>query len=151
MFQIRVFTPQVIDENGWPHAGGQFVLGDVRLHFLVDLRHWSISAYERQWREGIVRLVHGAPSTALMTAYRGPHDEPHIMWALWRGERYVYVQSQTVLPAELDSPFDPFAPYAHVGERIPSSENGLPISEWRVELTHLYASAFGIRWPIYPS
>jgi hypothetical protein len=150
MFRIRVFTPQVINEDGWPHAGGELVLGNERLHFLVDLRYWSVAAYERQWREGIARLVRGEPSAALMTAYRGPGDEPHIMWALWRDESYVYAQAQTVLPAELDSPFDPMASHLHIGERIPASDNGLPIPEWRVELVHLIATTLGIRWPIYP-
>jgi hypothetical protein len=150
MFRIRVITPPAINAEGWPHAGGQLVLGNERLHFLLDLRHWSVAAYERQWREGMARLVHGAPSAALMTAYRGRGDEPHVMWGLWREESYVFAQAHTVLPAELDSPFDPMAPHVHLGERIPASENGLPISEWRVELVHLIAATLGIRWPIYP-
>jgi hypothetical protein len=59
----------------------------------------------------------------------------------------VYVQAQTVLPAEADSPFDPSAPWAHVGERIPASEYGLSIPEWRFDPSDLYAASFGIRWP----
>jgi hypothetical protein len=87
-----------------------------------------------------------APSAA----YRGPGDDPHMMWALWREESYVHVQAHTILPSELDSAFDPSSPYVHVGERIHVAENGLPIPEWRIELVHLIASALGIRWPIYP-
>jgi hypothetical protein len=148
---IRFFTPSVSDEDGRPHAGGVLLLGGTRLCFVADLQYWSIGDYQRQWREGIARLAAGAPSTALMTAYRGPEDRPHIMWALWRDETYVYIQEQTVLPAELDAPFDPRSPYAQTGERVAASEAGLPIPEWRVELIHLLATAFGIRWPLYPT
>jgi CdiI N-terminal domain len=150
MFRIRVFTPPVTNHEGWQHAGGQLILDEARIHFLIDLRHWNIAAYERQWREGIARLVKGESSAALMTAYRGPGDEPHVMWGLWRDESHVYVQAHTVLPVELESAFDPMAPHAHIGKRIPASENGLPIPEWRIELVDLIASALGIRWPMYP-
>jgi hypothetical protein len=72
------------------------------------------------------------------------------MWALWRDASHVYVQEHSVVAAELDSPFDPAEPYAHVGEWIAASEHALPISEWRVDLVHLFAAALGIRWPLYP-
>jgi hypothetical protein len=147
MFRIRVFTPAVHDETGWRHAGGELVLGDGRHCFLVDLRAWDIREYERQWREGVARLVQGAPSSALMSAYRGPGHEPHLMWALWRDQSHVYVQEHPVVPAELDTPFNPFDPYPHVGERIPASEHGLSIPEWRLDLTDLIAANLGIRWP----
>lgn len=151
MFRVRVFTPSVVNEDGLPHAGAELVLGAERLRFLLDLSHWSIAAYERQWREGIARVLHGAPSSALMIAYRGPGDEVHRMWGLWRDAGQLYVQEHSVVAAELDDPFDPAQPYAHVGQRIAAAEHGLPIAEWRVDLVHLYAAALGIRWPLYPS
>jgi hypothetical protein len=147
MFRVRVFTPSVVDEDGVPHAGAELVLGPERLRFLVDLRYWSIAAYERQWREGLARLLHGAPSTALMTAYRGPGDATHLMWALWRDGGHVYVQEQPVVSAELDAPFNPDDPYAHVGVWLAASRHALPIPEWRVDIAHLFAAALGIRWP----
>ena len=50
---------------------GELVIGPNRLRFELDLTHWSATDYERQWQSGIMRLVHGATSSALMTAYRG--------------------------------------------------------------------------------
>ena len=149
MFRIRFFTPLVMNEQGWQHAGGELVVGDARLCFLVDLTHWGIGEYQHQWRAGISRLVQGAPSTALMTAYRGPGESAHTMWALWRKDGYVYVQEHSVLPADIDTPFEPNEPYAHVGERIPAAEHALPIPEWRVAVEHLHAAMLGIRWPKY--
>jgi CdiI N-terminal domain len=113
----------------------------------VDLLHWTAADYQHQWNAGIARLVNGAPSTALMSAYRGRGDDAHVMWALWRDETHVYIQEHAVLPADLDAPFDPAAPYGHVGTRVPAAENGLPIPEWHVKIEHLRAAQLGMRLP----
>jgi CdiI N-terminal domain len=147
MFRIRVFTPPLITQSGWPHAGAELLVGDARLLFRVDLRYWRIADYERQWKAGIARLAGGASSSALMSAFRGPTDAPHHMWALWREGGWVYVQPHCVLRAELSVPFDPVAPYPLVAERIPVTESDLPLLEWRVEVAQLFATVFGIRWP----
>ena len=77
----------------------------------------------------------------------GGGDGPHLMWALWKQAGFVYVQPHCVIEADLDEPFDPRAPYQHVGERLPAIEESLPMSEWRVELEQLFASVMRIRWP----
>jgi hypothetical protein len=148
VFRIRFFTPSVLNHEGYPQAGGELLIGNDRLGCLIDLRHWTQSDYERQWREGIARLAHGAPSTALITAYRGPDsDVPHRMYALWRDEKYVHAQELSVLPAELVTPFDPATPWDHVGERIPATEEGLPIVEARCDLVTMLAAHF---FPSFP-
>jgi hypothetical protein len=151
MFQIRVLTPPIPNQDGCLHAGAELRLGGERFGFLVDLSHWQIANYERQWRDATKRLLHGAPSTGLMTAYRGPGEVAHLMWGFWRDADCVYVQQHSVLGGELDASFDPHAPYAHLGERIPTSSHRLPIPEWRVDLVAVYAAAMGLRWPFYPS
>jgi CdiI N-terminal domain len=150
MFRVRVFTPPALNEEGLAQAGAELRLGSERFGFLVDLSHWQIADYQRQWQAATKRLLHGAPSTALMTAYRGPGDATHFMWGVWRDAEHVYVQQHSVLARELDSPFDPDEPHAHLGERIATSKHALPIPEWRVDLVHVYAAAMGIRWPLYP-
>ncbi len=150
MFRVRVFTPPAVGKDGLPHAGAELVLGSERIRFLIDLRYWTIGAYERQWREGVTRLLYGAASTSLMIAYSGPGDVVHRMWGLWRHDGHVYVQEHPVVAADLDAPFDPAMPYAHLGQWIPASHQALPIAEWRVDIVPLYAAAMGIRWPLYP-
>jgi hypothetical protein len=111
-----------LNEEGWPHAGGELVVGNARMCFLVDFVILGRMAdYHHQWRQGIATTVYKArrPPQS-MTVYRGPGDSAHTMWALWREQGYVYVQEHSVLPADLDSPFDPNDPYPHVGERIPA-------------------------------
>ena len=60
MFSIRFYTSATTTEDGWPHAGGELVVGEARVCFLVDLSHWRMGDYHRQWRAGIARLVQGA-------------------------------------------------------------------------------------------
>ena len=36
MFRIRFVTPQVINEEGWQHLGGELVVGDARLWLDTD-------------------------------------------------------------------------------------------------------------------
>ncbi len=147
MFRISIVTPPIVNEGGWRHAGALLVVGHARLPFLVDLTYWGVASYERQWKEGVRRLLGGAPSSALVTAYRGPDAGSHLMWGLWRDEVHVYVQAEAVLPAEHATPFDPRAPYAHVGPHTHSTARGLPIPEWRVDVASVIADALGIRWP----
>ena len=151
MFRVRVFTPPVQNEDGWLQAGAELRLGSERFAFLVDLQHWTIAEYERQWQEATKRLLHGGPSTALMSAYGGPGEAIHQMWGLWREAGHVYVQQHSVASSVLDPPFDPASPYEYLGERIATSKLGLPIPEWRVDLVPIYAAALGIRWPFYPA
>ena len=151
MFRIRFFTPAVLDENGWPHAGAEVLLGDARLIFLADLSYWDLRNYQNQWRAAITRLLQGALSTALISAYSGPGGKAHKMWAMWRLDEHVYVQEHVVLAAELDAAFDPNDPYPHLGERVPTTENVLPIPEWRIEFEDLHAAMLGLRGPKYLS
>ena len=129
--------------------GGEFTLGNDRLFFNVDLTRWGIASYQRQWESAIARLAQGATATALLTAYRGQGETPHLAWALWRENEWLYMQKQTFVPAEFTETFDPWNPDAQIGKRVPATEEGLPIAEWRTKLVHLFATAFGIRIPNY--
>ena len=147
LFGIRFFTPQALGSDLQPIAGGVLRVGDTLLRFPVDLSYWSKANYEHHWHEAIQLLARGAQRSALVYAYRGPTvDATHLMWAMWRDDQYVYVQDQAVLASELDGPFDPALAYVHVGERL-TPASGAGITEWRFEIEHLLAAAFGMRSP----
>lgn len=149
MFRIRLLGPQLSYTVSTSCTFGELVIGGARLHFQLDLNHWSAADYERQWRSGLMRLVRGASSSALMVAYRGAGMEAvHLMWALWRVNDHVYVQPHAVLANEAhERGFNPFLPDEHVGDRIPVTEQSLPLLEWCVEIEQLIAAALRIRWP----
>ena len=103
---------------------------------LVSLSHANYGG-----NAGIWRILEGASTSALMTAYAGPAGHMHHMWALWREEKSLYVQQHAVLNGDLDHPFVPNNPYAYVGTRIPASKYELPFPEWRVNLSDVLAAA----------
>jgi hypothetical protein len=141
MFSIRVSTPPVTNEGGFQQAGAELRLGNDFLVFAIDLRHWTIADYEAQWREGIWRILEGAATSALMTAYAGPTGHMHHMWALWREDKSLFVQQHAVMNGDLDHPFVAHNPYAYVGTRIAASKYELPFPEWRVNLSDIFAAA----------
>ena len=147
MFHIRVLSAPVALAMDAPTAVGELVVDGARSVFPLDLAHWRVEDYQRQWREGLGRLLHGAPSSVLMTAYRGPHGVAQLMWALWRENKSVYVQPHCVAACDLARPFDLDAAYEHVDVRVPARDQALPITEWRVGVEHLFANALQIRWP----
>ena len=128
---------------------GELVIGAQHLRFELDLAHWSAADYEQQWQSGIMRLVRGETSSALMMRYRGNGaNAVHHMWALWREGDEAFVQPHVVLSRELDGGrFDPRSSHEHVGPRVPVTEQSLPLGEWRVEIEQLFAAALRIRWP----
>jgi hypothetical protein len=141
MFGIRISTPSLADDSGSPYAAAELNAGGARVHFQADLRFWSPRQYERQWADGIRRLVRGATSSALMSAFTGARGELHRMWALWRRGGHIYVQPHCVVRADLSGSFDPAAPYDHVGEHVPMTLADLPHEEWRVELAAFLEAA----------
>jgi hypothetical protein len=147
MFRIRVLSAPAASATDAPAAVGELVVDGARSVFPLDLSHWCVADYQRQWRDGLGRLLRGAPSSALMSAYRGPHGDAHLMWALWRENTSVYVQPHCVAASDLTMPFDLEAAYDHVGVRVPARDQVLPIVEWCVGVEHLFASALQIRWP----
>ena len=149
MFRIRLLGPRPSYMVVTSCAFGELVIGGTRHRFQLDLSCWSASDYERQWHSALMSLVRGASSSALMMAYRGEGgDAVHLMWALWRESDQVYVQPHAVLARELDGArFNPLSPDGHVGNRIPVTEQSLPLMEWCVEIEQLFAAALRIRWP----
>ena len=149
MFRIRLLGPRPSYTANTSCTFGELVIAGARLRFQLDLSYWSAADYERQWQTGLMGLVRGASSSALMVAYRGKGpDAVHLMWALWRENDQVFVQPHAVLASEVeDGHFNPLSPDAQVGSRIPVTEQSLPLMEWCVEIEQLFAAALRIRWP----
>lgn len=139
MFYIGFTTAPRIDEEGWQHALGGIELGDHSDAFAADLRFWSVTGYEAQWREAVARLAAGRTSSALVTSYRGPGAAFHSMWPMWRVGQTVYVQERLVLDDTIDATDDAEAFYSRVGDRNTQSEDGDTISDWHVPFADVLA------------
>jgi CdiI N-terminal domain len=104
---------------------------DVR-RFESTTQYWPQERYERQWREGVTRILDGRPSSCLLTTLYGPpgawfvylfelHSDGDIVWVVPRypGE---------IIPASFDpaTPYDSVLPAPEPGEQ-PAYER-LPVS-----------------------
>jgi hypothetical protein len=137
VFYIGFVSGPRVDAEGWPHAEGELTLGEYAERFESDLRFWSVAEYEGQWRDAVLRLVGGAPSSALVTSYRGPGAGVHFVWSLWRDGDTVHVQETPVPTESLSAPFDPARAWDYVGPRHTVTEDGATIPEWAVALAQL--------------
>ena len=132
MFDIEFIGDSQI-EFGELAVRGRITLGDFSEEFVAPLVFWTADDYERQWHEAAERILNGFERSCFVAAMReSPLDGAIFLWPAYRIGDAVYVQHK-LLPSELvKDNFDTLNPYAQVDKRRTLSEDGKPISEWRV-------------------
>jgi hypothetical protein len=129
---------------GWD-ASGEDVPGSVRRgrivgpddlddRFFAPLEVWDSSDYEKQWNEGVARIVSGEDASALVTRlHRSAKDGSFVgeWWPMWRAGTVAVLRNQLVLPETVPN-FDPLDPYRSVGPHCSET-----VSEWRVPIVVL--------------
>jgi hypothetical protein len=119
-------------------ALGEITLDDFVEKFETPLTFWNADRYERQWRDGIARLLNGALRSCLITSMLDSRSEVFgAWWKLYREGDHVVVQNQLLLSELFGGDFDPDEPYRYIPERQKSSAEGIPISEWLLEFSSI--------------
>jgi CdiI N-terminal domain len=119
--------------HGALHRWGFTILGRDAERFAAPLYFWDESAYERQWRDGVERLVGGADTSCLVTVMHDPMDDQTAQWwELYRLGDTVAVHERLSVPDF--GPLDPEAIYDEVGPYRPENDEGHTVSEWRLPL-----------------
>jgi len=114
-------------------AVGEVALDDFVERFEASLIFWDTDRYESQWRQGIDRLLDGAPKSCLITSILEPKYEHFgTWWVLYRDGQQVLVQNQLLLLDVFGSGFDPDQPYASIRDRVSLCAEGERISEWSI-------------------
>ena len=114
-------------------AVGEVALDDFVERFEASLIFWDTDRYESQWRQGIDRLLDGAPKSCLITSILEPkYEHFRTWWVLYRDGQQVLVQNQLLLLDVFGSGFDPDQPYASIRDRVSLSAEGERISEWSI-------------------
>ena len=127
MFDISfVTTEPEPQENGWLALRGRTTLGSHREEFLAALGTWSRADYERHWSDAARRLISDSDSTLFFTSAF------QFCWTMWRVKEEVFVQERLLIPTTWLEPFDPTDPWRQIGKRHTVSDDGSPISEWRL-------------------
>lgn len=121
-------------------TNGTIRIGDFSERFEVDLSYWAAEQYRASWRAAASLLVSGGDKAAFITSISDPATANIIFWwtAHRDGER-VYLQQQVLFLEQLQTAFDPSAPFIHIGPREQVDEDGNKISEWAVSVDDMRA------------
>jgi hypothetical protein len=129
VFDISFITTEPEpQEDGWLALRGRTTLGPHREEFLAALGTWSREEYERHWTDAAQRLVSGSDRTLFFTSAF------QYCWTMWRVSEDVFVQERLLIPATWLEPFDPADPWRQIDDRHTVSDDGAPVSEWRLHL-----------------
>lgn len=136
------FSIQFVEQGSWETraAPGELVLNDSIESFVASVdpaTEWTRSDYERQWRDGLKRIVSGERKSCLITCLPDPGFTDFLMvWPMYRVERWVVFQHKMQVDG-LPPGFDPARPYQVVDDWISISDDGHKISEWWVTISDL--------------
>lgn len=126
-FAIQFCGPYNPDENTYK---GEIVIGDHTESFWAPLWYWSVADYERQWKEGLIRVVEGQTKSCLITSMNDPTLAKFIFWwPLYRVGNQIYIQNH-ILFLDKRLRFSEKDLYERVPDREVLSDEGDPISEW---------------------
>jgi hypothetical protein len=128
---------------------GLLVLGDHKERFVVHMAIWSKGDYVFQWKRALKRVLSGEQS-ALITDMHTPNTSNHLIWwPMWKLGGDVLFHNQLLFFKKHEirwsknperhgrygvrpSPVDVDGLYKFVGHRETLSDDGRPLSEWKV-------------------
>ena len=113
---------------------GEIALGDFSDRFESSLEHWNRLDYENHWQESVQRVLQQGKSSCLISSITNPASANFIFW--WPiyvlDDMSIRIQNQMLFLEECEPTFDEKRPFMSLRTRETMSEDGFPISEWRV-------------------
>jgi hypothetical protein len=126
MFYIGFTAAPQPDSAGVRRAAGELTMDEHSAIFASPVQHWTMAAYEVQWRAAVARLA-GETSSAFITSYGGGGGATHTVWPLYReGAR------------EITGPDDAADVIAHVYDQV-ATRSPTSGREWSLELGRMLA------------
>lgn len=120
---------------------GLIRIGTFEERFEASLSYWNEEQYQRQWCAAVARVLQDGETSCLITSIRDPlHANFVFWWPIYLDHDHgdeVVLQNHVLFLDKCAHPFDPSSPYRNVPPRSRSSEDGAPISEWRIPLVSL--------------
>ncbi len=124
---------------GW--GRGRITIDDFVEDFESALWFWKTADYERQWAQGIQRILAGAAKSCLITSLIEPIRTADYVfgswWKLYLDGVQVIVQHQLLIGDVVGADFDVADPYSAVPDYRPMTEDGEPLSAWTTSLHEL--------------
>lgn len=138
---IRFLTGVQKEKDEPDLAIGQITLGTFVEEFDSILSVWDLERYERQWTEGIQRLLDDGSKSCLITSLWGDSNGYGFnWWPLYRVGDQVVAQNALIWDPAIQllySNFDPNDPYRFIPEHRSVTEEGQQISEWYVSFNEI--------------
>lgn len=138
-----LFTGRMWRGDGVLLLPGELIFNDVVETFTAAVdpaSDWRRIHYERQWRDGLKRIVDGKDSSCLITALPSPSPYPDthladslLYWPMYRIEDQVAFQPHVRRADKLPRGFSPAKPYQIVRKRTVKEK----VPEWRVSFADI--------------
>lgn len=133
-FYIR-FTDKTISNDGDGFEIGELKLMDFTEVFQAPISYWKKDDYERQWQEGLRRILQGHDKSCLVTSMYNPLMANFIVWwPMYLHEGKVYIQNHLLFMSELKQPFEEPKLYEYIHTRETYSIDGDKVSEWSLDM-----------------
>lgn len=127
---------QISDYGGEQILEGTLVIGDFTEDFHASTSYWDRKKYLSQWRRGLEAIRDGSEKSAVITDMYDPATANFIFWwVMYRLGGDIYIQNHVLFMEDLDKPFSERNLHEFIPERDTVTEEGEPISEWKVSLT----------------
>ena len=121
---------------GW--GRGRITIDEFVEDFESPLWFWKTADYERQWAQGIQRILDGEPTSCLITSLIEPIRTADYVfgswWKLYLDGVNVIVQQQLLIGDVVGADFDVTDPYSAVPDYRLTTAEGEPLSSWITSL-----------------
>ena len=113
---------------------GSITIGDHSEQFQSAMDYWDERRYEQQWEQASDRLRE-RKHAAFITSITNPRNSNFIRWWVCyvQNEELVF-QEHILFLNELNEAFQEKSPYTHIPSYESHTEEGDPISEWRIKV-----------------
>ncbi|NGT12866.1 hypothetical protein [Achromobacter insolitus] len=119
-----------------PVLQGEIDLDGYKENFLAPVGFWSRADYLESWKKSLDHAIRDRGHAVLATSMRNPDICNFVFcWVVYMEKEQAYVQNRILFLDELTTPFVPSEINSYISERETVNEDGLEISEWRVDVS----------------
>jgi hypothetical protein len=118
------------------HLGrGEIVINGFSERFESPFDFWTAADYERQWAQGVTRILEGELKSVLVTSMVQPEIANFIMWwPMYRDGNLVVFRNHLLMMQQSGQLFTIPNLYSFIPDRLDSADAEFKVSEWTIEL-----------------
>lgn len=139
---IKIIDKNIAESYGIPCCIGEITIGDFKETFEMPLEFWTMDDYQTQWKNGIAHIKTHEQS-CLVAEIQDPQKNPRAsLWVLYKDNNTVHIQNHLLFGKRFakmlkQQPFILENCYTFITPRETSSNEGIEISEWNINLDEI--------------